>query len=89
MHLFDVFISQATLRGPFTPLEMEFSSLCRSAHMKPVQIERSSVNSVTLDQEPYSATARLLVAGTVAISDRTGAIMARYEGIGVGGVLLI
>jgi hypothetical protein len=45
--------------------------------MKPVQIERSSVNSVTLDQEPYSSTARLLVAGTVAVSQRSGNIVAR------------
>jgi len=68
---------EVTLRGPFSPLEMSFTSLCRSAHMKQVLIEGNSVNSVALDQEPMSGTSRLLVSAGVGISQKSGSVMAK------------
>jgi len=65
------------LRGPNSPLEMNFTSLCRSTHLKQVQIEGNSVNCVALDQEPFSACSRLLIASNVGIAHRSGNIMAR------------
>jgi len=68
---------QITLRGPSSPIELMFSSLCRSAHLKQVNIDGTSVNCVALDQEPHSSTSRLIVAANVGIAHRSGNIMAR------------
>lgn len=68
----------AILRGPFSPLEMYFSSLCHSAHLKQVIIDGGSLNSVTLDQDPFKPASRMLVAANVAVAQRSGNILARY-----------
>lgn len=68
---------QASLRGPHSPLEMTFTSLCGSAHLKQVVTDGSSINSVALDQDPTSPSARLMVAANVAIAQRSGNILAR------------
>ncbi|CAL8099647.1 unnamed protein product [Orchesella dallaii] len=67
----------ALLRGPHSPLEMVFSSLCRSAHLKQVITDGSSTNSVVLDQDPDNPSSRLLIAANVAIAARSGNILAR------------
>ncbi|ODN04338.1 putative ATP-dependent RNA helicase TDRD9 [Orchesella cincta] len=67
----------AVLRGPHNPLEMVFTSLCRSAHMKQVITDGSSTNSVVLDQDPTNPSSRLLIAANVAIAARSGNILAR------------
>jgi hypothetical protein len=71
------FLFQYLLRGPFSPLEMTFKALTASAHVKAVTVDGTSVNSVSLDQDPYSETARLLIAAGVGISQRSGNVIAR------------
>jgi hypothetical protein len=70
--------TEVTLRGPSSPLEMQFTSLCRSAHMKMVQVEESSVNCVALDTDPFNPCSRVMIAATVGIGHRSGNILARY-----------
>jgi hypothetical protein len=65
------------LRGPHSPLEMNFNSLCRSAHLKQVQVEGNSVNCVALDQDPFNSCSRMIVAASVGIAHRSGNILAR------------
>ncbi|CAL8111255.1 unnamed protein product [Orchesella dallaii] len=62
------------LKGPFSPLEMNFRPLVRSSNTKQVNIDKNSVNSVLLDHEP---TSRMLVAAHVSINERSGSIAAR------------
>jgi len=57
---------------------MTFKALTASAHIKAVTVDGISVNSVSLDQDPFSQTARLLVAAGVGISQRSGNVIARY-----------
>lgn len=66
-----------SLRGPHSPLEMTFTALCGSAHLKQVVTDGSSVNSVSLDQDPYNSSSQLLIAANVAIAQRSGNIMSR------------
>uniref|UniRef100_V9IL58 ATP-dependent RNA helicase spindle-E n=1 Tax=Apis cerana TaxID=7461 RepID=V9IL58_APICE len=54
-----------TLRGPFSPLEIELSHLIMAGRDKNVKIAPSSVNSVLLDTELEDSSVRLLVAGSV------------------------
>jgi len=66
-----------TLRGPHSPLELSFTALCRSSHLKQTIIEANSVNCVALDEEPYATTSRLLVSAGVGIAHRSGNLLAR------------
>lgn len=70
--------TDVTLRGPNSPLEMQFTSLCRSAHMKQVQVEGSSVNCVALDTEPFNPCSRVMVSASIGIAHKSGNLMARY-----------
>lgn len=54
-----------TLRGPFSPLEIELNHLIMAGRDKNVKIAPSSVNSVLLDTELEDSSVRLLVAGSV------------------------
>lgn len=67
-----------TLRGPNSPLELQFTSMSRTLMSKLVMVDGASVNSVALDQEHLNPVSRLLVAGSVAISQRNDRAMARY-----------
>ncbi|XP_021956127.1 ATP-dependent RNA helicase TDRD9 [Folsomia candida] len=69
--------NEVSLRGPTSPLEMHFTSLCRSAHMKAVQVEGSSVNCVALDTDPFNPSSRVMIAASVGIAHRSGNILAR------------
>ncbi|XP_015591096.1 probable ATP-dependent RNA helicase spindle-E [Cephus cinctus] len=60
--------STVTLRGPFSPLEMELIHLPYIGRSKRAKIDWSSVNSVLLDTNPENPQERLLVAGTVSQS---------------------
>lgn len=72
-------LNHVTLRGPHNPLEMSFTSLCRSAHLKQVMTEGSSINSIVLDQNPNDPSSQLMISASVSIAARSGNIMARYE----------
>jgi hypothetical protein len=69
--------SEVVLRGPSSPLEMNFTSVCASAHMKQVQVEGNSVNCVALDTEPFNPTSRVIIAANVGIAHKSGNILAR------------
>lgn len=69
--------SPAHLKGPWSPLELEFQSLCHSSNSKQVTIDGGSVNSVMLDHEPTAPTSRLLISSSIGIQDKSGRIVAR------------
>jgi ATP-dependent RNA helicase TDRD9 len=71
--------SKVMLKGPWSPLELDFQSLCHSSNTKQVKIENNSVNSVVLDTEPTAPISRLMVAASVGIQDRSGSVVARYS----------
>jgi len=56
---------------------MTFRAMSASTHTKGVTVEGGSVNSVALDQDPTSPTARVLVAAGVSISQRSGSVVLR------------
>jgi len=66
-----------SLKGPWSPLELDFQSLCHSSNTKQVKIENNSVNSVVLDTEPTAPISRLMIAASVGIQDRSGSVVAR------------
>ncbi|KAI5707002.1 hypothetical protein M8J76_016445 [Diaphorina citri] len=49
------------LKGPFSPLETSVFATVQSVCMRPVRIDRDSVNCVLLDTEPQDSHQRLLV----------------------------
>ncbi|XP_076656930.1 tudor domain containing 9 protein spindle E isoform X2 [Halictus rubicundus] len=57
--------TSVTLRGPFSPLEIELKHLAIAGRDKRVHIGMNSVNCVLLDTEPEDTSQRLLVAGSV------------------------
>lgn len=65
------------LKGPWSPLELDFQALCQSSNTKQVRVDNNSVNSVVLDTEPTAPISRLMVAAHVGIQDRTGSVVAR------------
>ncbi|XP_035715225.1 ATP-dependent RNA helicase TDRD9 isoform X2 [Folsomia candida] len=69
--------TKTLIKGPWSPLELDFQSLCHSSNTKQVKIDNNSVNSVVLDTEPTAPISRLLVAGYVGIQDRSGSVVAR------------
>lgn len=65
------------IKGPWSPLELDFQSLCHSSNTKQVKVDNNSVNSVVLDTEPTAPISRLLVAAYVGIEDKSGSVVAR------------
>jgi hypothetical protein len=72
--------TQVVLQGPVSPLEMIFNSVCRCAYSKQAKVEWNSVNSVSLDQDPWNSsnTHRMIVAASVGVEHCTGKLVARY-----------
>uniref|UniRef100_T1JGF2 Probable ATP-dependent RNA helicase spindle-E n=1 Tax=Strigamia maritima TaxID=126957 RepID=T1JGF2_STRMM len=66
-----------TLKGPYSPLEVTFTSLQKCGAMKPVKIDMSSVNSVVLDAEPQDTCARMMVAATVGFNSSNDVMLVR------------
>ncbi|XP_043272288.1 probable ATP-dependent RNA helicase spindle-E [Venturia canescens] len=57
--------TRVKLRGPFSPLEINLTSLAKAGISKRVVIDNTSINSVLLDANPDDPHDRLLVAGFV------------------------
>lgn len=57
------------LRGPYSPLEVNYFALTHSAARKRVRIERDSINYVALDDDPVNPTNRLLVSTDVSLNE--------------------
>ncbi|CAG7724752.1 unnamed protein product [Allacma fusca] len=65
------------LKGPFSPMELDFQSLCQSSNSKQVTVDNHSVNSVVLDHELNGPNSRLLVAANINIHEKSGKVVAR------------
>lgn len=57
-----------SLRGPFSPLEIELSHLTMAGRDKKINMATNSVNAVLLDTDPEDSSQRLLVASSVSQS---------------------
>uniref|UniRef100_A0A4W6FK58 ATP-dependent RNA helicase TDRD9 n=1 Tax=Lates calcarifer TaxID=8187 RepID=A0A4W6FK58_LATCA len=56
------------LHGPTSSHKINFHSLSHKTHFKTVCIERSSINSLALNENPHYKHQRMLVAGTVSVN---------------------
>ena len=66
-----------TLKGPSSPLEVDFVSPNFLNHQQSISIERNSVNCITLEPDLKCSNDRLLVAASVAMSNNQNKIIAR------------
>ncbi|XP_038584819.1 ATP-dependent RNA helicase TDRD9 isoform X1 [Micropterus salmoides] len=65
------------LHGPNSPNKIKFHSLSNKTHYKTVCIERSSINSLALNENPHYKHQRMLVAGTVSVNPTGTRILLR------------
>ncbi|MED6247611.1 hypothetical protein ATANTOWER_009953, partial [Ataeniobius toweri] len=56
------------LKGPLSPYQTNFYSLRRKTYYRTVLIEKNSINSLTLNENPHFKHQRMLVAGMVAVN---------------------
>lgn len=68
---------QMRLRGPFSPLETNIYSAIRIGAWKTVQIDRESVNYISLDSDPSDMYERLTVAAEITETHNGDALTAR------------
>ena len=66
-----------TLRGPSSPYEVSFYAMTNIGGMRPARIERDSVNSVVVDNEPQDKHERMMVAARVALNPSGSACVAK------------
>ncbi|PWA16421.1 hypothetical protein CCH79_00004415 [Gambusia affinis] len=60
--------TNVNLAGPSSSYQTNFYSLSRKTHYRTVSIEKSSINAVTLNENPHFKHQRMIVAGMVAIN---------------------
>ena len=65
------------LRGPDSPYEVTFYALTKSGGFRPVKIERMSVNSIVVNNEPQDTHERMMVAAHVALNPAGNTCLAR------------
>ncbi|XP_056021255.1 ATP-dependent RNA helicase TDRD9-like isoform X2 [Ostrea edulis] len=65
------------LKGPNNPYEMQFYSLTNVGRMRAAKVDPDSVNSVTVDDEPESPHARMMIAGFVGLNSKGSIMIAR------------
>ncbi|KAK5857404.1 hypothetical protein PBY51_010652 [Eleginops maclovinus] len=68
---------QVHLQGPNSPYKMMFYSLSHSTCYKTVCVEKSSINNVSVDDNPHYKHQRMLVAGSVSVSSTGTCIILR------------
>lgn len=68
---------KAHLQGPYSPHRISFHSLNRKIFYKTVTVERSSMNSLAVNENPHCKHQRMLVAGNVAVSPTGTRILLR------------
>ena len=66
-----------TLRGPSSPYEVSFYAMTNIGGVRPARIERDSVNSVVVDNEPQDKHERMMVAARVALNPSGSACVAK------------
>ncbi|KAF1374862.1 hypothetical protein PFLUV_G00233470 [Perca fluviatilis] len=69
------------LHGPNSPYKISFLSLSHKALYKTVCIERSSMNSLALNENPHHKHQRMMVAGTVSVNSTGTRILLRDTSI--------
>ncbi|XP_070836021.1 ATP-dependent RNA helicase TDRD9 [Chaetodon trifascialis] len=69
--------TKVPLHGPNSPNKMSVHSLSRNIHYKTVCIDRRSINSLALNENPHYKHQRMLVAGTVSVSPTGTQILLR------------
>ncbi|XP_070698843.1 ATP-dependent RNA helicase TDRD9 [Pempheris klunzingeri] len=69
------------LHGPSSPYKINFHSLNHKTHYKTVSVERSSVNSLALNENAHYKHQRMLVAGTVSVNSTGTRILLRDTSI--------
>ncbi|XP_035529737.1 ATP-dependent RNA helicase TDRD9 [Morone saxatilis] len=69
------------LHGPHSPNKINFHSLNHKTHYKTVCIERSSINSLAVNENPHYKHQRMLVAGTVSVNSTGTRILLRDTSI--------
>ncbi|XP_044023708.1 ATP-dependent RNA helicase TDRD9 isoform X3 [Siniperca chuatsi] len=69
------------LHGPNSPNKINFHSLNNKTYYKIVCIERSSINSLALNENPHYKHQRMLVAGTVSVNSTGTRILLRDTAI--------
>ncbi|XP_053613679.1 probable ATP-dependent RNA helicase spindle-E [Plodia interpunctella] len=71
-------ISEACLKGPFSPLETSLHNLMYASREKSIQVEWNSVNSVLLDTDPQEVYERLVVAADVGQNQSSSKLTLRH-----------
>ena len=56
------------LRGPYSPLEVNYFPMANIGHAKKTRVERNSINYVTLDDDPFNECSRLMIASEVTLN---------------------
>ena len=70
-------VLKITLRGPFSPYELNFNSITASGRARCTRIERDSVNSVLVCEEPQDKYLRFMVAATITMNPTGSTLNAR------------
>uniref|UniRef100_A0A3Q1IUF4 ATP-dependent RNA helicase TDRD9 n=1 Tax=Anabas testudineus TaxID=64144 RepID=A0A3Q1IUF4_ANATE len=69
--------TKVRLHGPVSPHKTNFHCLSHKTYYKTVWIERCSINSVALNENPHYKNQRMLVAGTVSVNSTGTRILLR------------
>uniref|UniRef100_A0A3Q3GEP4 ATP-dependent RNA helicase TDRD9 n=1 Tax=Labrus bergylta TaxID=56723 RepID=A0A3Q3GEP4_9LABR len=69
--------AKVNLHGPNSPNKINFHSLSHKTYYKTVCIEKSSINSLALNENPHYKHQRMLVAGTVSVNSTGTLILLR------------
>ncbi|RMZ95878.1 ATP-dependent RNA helicase TDRD9 [Brachionus plicatilis] len=72
--LYDGYIE---IRGPYSPLECNYTSLLNIGQNKKIKVERDSINYVTLDTDPTNDSCRLLLAHEVTLNQMGNTMILR------------
>lgn len=62
------------VRGPYSPLEINYFSIINVGNCKRIRVERDSINYVTLDDDPTNEATRLMIATEVTLNE-SGTVM--------------
>ncbi|XP_061600189.1 ATP-dependent RNA helicase TDRD9 [Cololabis saira] len=73
--------TKVRLRGPVTPYKINFHRLGRDICRKAVVIEKSSINSLALNENPHWKHLRMLVAGTLSVNSEGTSVLLKDTSI--------
>jgi len=71
------YAGQIQVRGPYSPLEVNYYSIANIGHNRRVRVERDSINYVTLDDEPLNDCNRLMIASDVTLGSNGSTMVLR------------